>query len=162
MAEDGVNGAVPGVVQEDEYKTETEKLVAAKLWALPEEEKKKLTGKARALANLRPTQKGEVRNPFGRAKRDLDLAKKARRHAEKAILVLAEVMSNKQAPPAARVSAASELLDRGYGKAPQTLDLKMDFGQQLEAFLRELGDVRKQRIPAEKLINGDVIDVETD
>ena len=48
----------------------------------------------------------------------------ARAHTEKAINVLVGVMRQKKAPPAARVSAANALLDRGWGKPaqPQTGD----------------------------------------
>src|SRR5687768_5030163 len=40
---------------------------------------------------------------------------------EGAIATLAEIMGNRDAPPAARVSAASALLDRGHGKPPQAI-----------------------------------------
>ena len=39
------------------------------------------------------------------------------------VKVLVGVATNKQAAPAARVSAASELLSRGWGKPKQELDL---------------------------------------
>ena len=38
-----------------------------------------------------------------------------------AVATLAEIMMSREAPPAARVSAASALLDRGHGKPTQTL-----------------------------------------
>ena len=46
----------------------------------------------------------------------------ARRHTEAALKTLSSVMLDKAAPPAARVSAATALLDRGYGKPPQALE----------------------------------------
>ncbi len=47
----------------------------------------------------------------------------ARSHTEAAIKVLAGVMNQKKTPPAARVSAAVALLDRGWGKpAPMIAD----------------------------------------
>ncbi|MEW9624687.1 hypothetical protein [Rhodanobacter geophilus] len=39
-----------------------------------------------------------------------------------AIEALAAIMHDATAPPAARVAAANALLDRGYGKARQTID----------------------------------------
>jgi hypothetical protein len=45
----------------------------------------------------------------------------AQEYTEAAVLVLAEVMTSKDATPAARVSAASALLDRGHGKPSQAL-----------------------------------------
>jgi hypothetical protein len=43
----------------------------------------------------------------------------ARAHTESALNVLAGVMNQPDAPPAARVSAACALLDRGWGKPTQ-------------------------------------------
>ena len=43
----------------------------------------------------------------------------ARGHTELCIKVLAGIVSQEAAPPAARVSAAIHLLDRGWGKPPQ-------------------------------------------
>jgi hypothetical protein len=45
----------------------------------------------------------------------------AQEYTEAAVRVLAEIMVSKDAPPAARVSAASALLDRGHGKPPQSI-----------------------------------------
>jgi hypothetical protein len=43
----------------------------------------------------------------------------AREHTGKAIETLVSIMTNTKGAPAARVSAANALLDRGYGKPPQ-------------------------------------------
>jgi hypothetical protein len=103
-------------------------------------DRSKAEKRARSLSNLRPAQKGEVRNPTGRANRDMDLAKAAQKHAEKAIMVLVEVMSDKEATPSARVGAASEILDRGFGRAPQSIDLKatMTLSTEFESFIKSL------------------------
>ena len=45
----------------------------------------------------------------------------ARGHTRAALNVLVGVMRNKDATPAARVSAANAILDRGWGKATQPL-----------------------------------------
>ena len=55
------------------------------------------------------------RKPLPRKKIPSDLRSLARGHTELCIKVLAEIV-----PPAARVSAAGILLDRGWGKAAQT------------------------------------------
>ena len=47
---------------------------------------------------------------------DIDIKELARAHAMAAIDVLAEIMTNPNAPAAARVSAAKAILDRGFGK----------------------------------------------
>ena len=45
----------------------------------------------------------------------------ARSHTESALAVLAGIMNQSEAPPAARVSAATALLDRGWGKPAQAI-----------------------------------------
>ena len=45
----------------------------------------------------------------------------ARAHTESAITTLARVMTNRDSPPAAQVSAAQALLDRGWGKPTQPI-----------------------------------------
>jgi hypothetical protein len=51
-----------------------------------------------------------------------DVQNAAREHSSEAIETLAGIMRNPKAPAAARISAASALLDRGYGKPLQTVD----------------------------------------
>lgn len=55
------------------------------------------------------------------AKAKADIRSLARSHTESAINVLAGIMNQPDANPAARVAAATALLDRGWGKAPQTM-----------------------------------------
>lgn len=62
---------------------------------------------------------GQSGNPGGRPKKLQDLAQAAQEHSVTALATLVAVC--KKGPAAARVAAAKELLDRGYGKAPQTL-----------------------------------------
>lgn len=106
------------------------------------------SGRARSLANLRPAKPGECRNPRGRPKKDYNLAALAQKHAEAAINTLVEVMTNTEATPSARVGAAAEILDRGFGKAPQSLDVdhKHSFSEEFEAFVRQLSTRRQEKV----------------
>jgi hypothetical protein len=45
----------------------------------------------------------------------------ARSHTRTALNVLVGVMRNTKAPPPARIAAANDILDRGWGKAPQAI-----------------------------------------
>jgi hypothetical protein len=59
------------------------------------------------------------RKHLPRKKISADLRSLARGHTELCIKVLAGIVSQEAIPPAARVSAAGILLDRGWGRAPQ-------------------------------------------
>jgi hypothetical protein len=67
-------------------------------------------------------QKGRSGNPGGRPKAVEEVRELARELTTEAISILREIMRNTKAPPAARVSAANAILDRGHGKPPQTID----------------------------------------
>jgi hypothetical protein len=68
-------------------------------------------------------QKGQSGNPGGRPKAIVEVAAAARERTVAAIDVLTEIMRNVDATASARVSAAVALLERGWGKAPQTVTL---------------------------------------
>ena len=76
---------------------------------------------ARNLQNLKPFPKGQSGNPAGRPGIIGEVRDLARTHAEDAIAALAEIAADRSAPPSARVSAAGELLNRGYGRPPQAI-----------------------------------------
>lgn len=66
---------------------------------------------------------GQSGNPSGRPKIPGDVVELARTHTREAISTLAAIMSNAEAPPASKIAAAAVLLDRGWGKPSQTVDL---------------------------------------
>lgn len=66
-----------------------------------------------------PFQPGQSGNPEGRRKEDHHVRALARKYCEQAVATLAEIMSDREAPPACRLTAANSLLDRGYGKPVQ-------------------------------------------
>jgi len=57
------------------------------------------------------------------AKAPTDIRSLARSYTESALKTLAGIMQQPEAPPAARVSAAVALIDRGWGKPAQTVDM---------------------------------------
>ena len=61
-------------------------------------------------------QPGQSGNPAGRPRIVLAVRDLARAHTEAAIDTLAEIMQDQEAPAAARISAASEILNRGFGR----------------------------------------------
>ena len=60
------------------------------------------------------------------AKAPLEIKSLARGHTKTALNVLASVMNETSAPHAARVAAAQALLDRGWGKAAQAIEVTGD------------------------------------
>jgi hypothetical protein len=64
-------------------------------------------------------QKGSSGNPGGRPKKDKTIQELARTHCPEALKTLASIMKDSDAPPAARVTASTAMLDRGYGRPPQ-------------------------------------------
>ena len=60
--------------------------------------------------------KGTSGNPLGRPRVILTVRDIAREHTEEAIETLAAIMRDEAAPAAARISACTELLNRGHGR----------------------------------------------
>lgn len=75
-----------------------------------------------------PFKPGQSGNPGGRPKADGRVKDLARSQTENAIATLVSIMEDKEATAAARVAAASVILDRGWGKATQPVDGDGDGG----------------------------------
>lgn len=89
------------------------------------------SGKA---ARGRPFEKGKSGNPGGRKKKTEEerrVEEMARVHTEDALTTLVTIMKNPVAKDSARVTAACAVLDRGWGKAPQVVELGNKDGQPL-------------------------------
>ena len=67
--------------------------------------------------------KGESGNPSGRPKILAEVIELARMHTKDAVNTLHKITKSTKAPPAACVSAATALLDRGWGKPTQNMVL---------------------------------------
>ena len=84
---------------------------------------------------------GSPRKQLPRKRLPADLRSLARGHTELCIKVLAGIVSQEAVPPAARVSAAGILLDRGWGKAPQAITGENSEGG-INVILRHIVDGR--------------------
>lgn len=78
-------------------------------------------------ANGSTWQKGQSGNPGGRSPRvgpnGETIAQLARAHTADAIATLVEICNNKGVEPRDRVSAANAILDRGWGKPKESVEL---------------------------------------
>lgn len=73
----------------------------------------------------RPFQPGNCANPSGRPKLTpelLELRELARQHTRAAVEAIIAIMQDGGAPAGARVTAASEVLDRGWGRSMQSVE----------------------------------------
>lgn len=116
-----------------------------------------MQSKAKPKGNPAWVKGGPSPNPAGRPAVLADLREAARAFSQEALDTLAGVMRDPEAPPAARVTAARELLDRGFGKALQTVDVdvKVDMAKAHADVLWELSRAAQEA----KAIERGVIDV---
>jgi hypothetical protein len=81
------------------------------------------------------------------AKAPLEIRSLARKHTHKALNTLVSIMVEPKAPAAARIMAANSLLDRGWGKAAQLVDVQGE--------VRQLVEVKLSVVQAEPMCNID-------
>jgi len=87
-------------------------------------------------------QPGVSGNPSGRPKQDFTVRDLAKTHTEGAVHTLAEIMKNPKVAPSARVHAASELLNRAWGKptvAIESVSTTMNYQDWLKKIAEEEG-----------------------
>jgi hypothetical protein len=98
--------------------------------------------------------KGQSGNPGGRPKVKLPdgrtLTEIAREHTPKAVQTLVAVLDSAEASEAAKVSAATAILDRGWGRPRQDLGIEMKPDEATAALL-EQARRRANRLPVEGL-----------
>lgn len=95
----------------------------------------------------RPFAPGQSGNPSGRPKNNARVVELARSHTENAFATLVQVMEDKKAPAAARVSAAQAVLDRGWGKPVQPVDGDGEGGPLAIEIVRRVIDPAKPDAP---------------
>ena len=95
--------------------------------------------------------KGQSGNPGGRAKMVMPdgktLTELAREHTPKAVQALVDVLESETATDAAIVSAATALLDRGWGRPKQDLGIEVKSDESVAAMLEA---ARKRALPAQE------------
>jgi hypothetical protein len=69
------------------------------------------------------------------AKAPLEIRSLARKYTHKALNTLVSIMVEPKAPAAARIMAANSLMDRGWGKAAQLVDVQGEIRQLVEVKL---------------------------
>jgi hypothetical protein len=84
------------------------------------------------------------------AKAPLEIRSLARKYTQKALNTLVSIMVEPKAPAAARIMAANALLDRGWGKAAQLVDVQGEIKQLVEVRLNVV-----QAAPASHVLPGD-------
>ena len=78
-------------------------------------------------SNLQPpvSLAGEIATQGNSAQAIADVRDLARKHTAVAVETLSAIMIDGTAPKSARVAAANGILDRGWGKAPQTIEMEL-------------------------------------
>jgi len=94
-------------------------------------------GKPPAQYKWKPGQSG---NPSGKAKSPKKLSAKIQEQSDKLIDTLMKIATSEETADNVKIQAINTLLDRGFGKAPQTLDVNQrhSLTDELENMIREL------------------------
>ena len=95
-------------------------------------------------------------NPNGRPPAIKDIKEAAKSHTRQALNTLIAVMNDADSPAASRVTAATALLDRGWGRPMQNIEARVDvtdMGKIHAEVLMELSRKAKEAKAAEKMID---------
>ena len=96
---------------------------------------------------------GQSGNPSGKPRRDIDIAALARSHAPEALAALVAALQS----PKERVSAATVILDRAFGRPKQTIDTTGDGTLTLHLLAAQtIGRELLERVGVGTLIDGHI------
>ena len=105
-------------------------------------------------------QKGQVSNPKGRTPIIREVQALAKEQTELAVNTLVEIMTSEKTTGSARVQAAVALLDRGWGRPKQSVDIKVDHDASGLAAALDALQARERAVAlAPPVIEAEVIDV---
>lgn len=96
-----------------------------------------------------PFKKGQSGNPGGGRVQSRSVTLLAREYTDDAMETLIAIMEDPDAPKSSRVSAAQTVLDRGWGKAPQTVNVSTNPFEDMDA------DSKRTMLEALRIISGD-------
>lgn len=94
-------------------------------------------------------QKGQSGNPGGRRRQDYRIKEVAQQYTSEALKTLLEIMRNKRTAAGARVLAIRELLDRGWGKPAQSVEITNPDGSLSSAWQAAVKAIDEQPREAE-------------
>lgn len=86
---------------------------------------------------------GQSANPGGRKRETAEVRELARQHTKAAIQALADIMADGD-KDAARVAAAEALLNRGWGRPEQAVQLEGADGESLTVVVQSLAEVTRE------------------
>ncbi len=102
--------------------------------------------------------KGQSANPGGRPAGYGDLRELARTHTETAVATLVEIMNDSGAAPSARATAATGLLDRGWGRPEQSISTSVKEESYADVLQRINDEGDAEEIEAEKVLPAPIDD----
>ena len=103
-----------------------------------------LTVISRTAVGARGLRKGQSGNPGGRTKVLGEVQELARQHAPSAIAELAR-LAVKAKSETARIAAIRDLLDRGYGRPRQAVEVSAPAGDPLQELFDEIDALNRKR-----------------
>lgn len=91
-----------------------------------------------------PFKKGQSGNPGGRPKLEGEIREIAQRHGPAAVRRLVQLMNDRD--KRVSIAACNAILDRGYGKPQQAIQVKEDESNLKEKFLATLLEARERHL----------------